>query len=416
MAQNEPGSYVSVLFTEARLPRAINRLTTKGVEALKEPGLYADGAGLYLRIDQTLNRRWVFIFPWRGRRREMGLGAESSTNGVRAARQAAAAARQQLAEGIDPIAARKTAGIVEPTFGEMALQAIEAKKPRWTTEKQAKIWERSLEIYCAKIWAEPVSKIGVEAVLRALRPIVVSKPVTAKKVRLRVEYVLDFAKAEGWRTGENPARWRGHLEILLVPPAATVKHHAALARDKLPGFMVDLRGRVATSARALEWTILAAARTGDTIYAKPEELQDDVWVIPAARYKTRREHRVPITGRMRELAEEMRPLWTPGGYLFPGDQRGEPLSYMAMLMLLRRMGVTVTVHGFRSTFRDWAGDRTAFPREVIEQALGHAVGDAVERAYRRGDALEKRRLLMEQWETFATTPPNANVLPFEKPA
>jgi integrase len=395
------------------MPRQINRLTAKTVATLREPGMHADGAGLYLKIDQTLNRRWVLVYFWRGRRREMGLGSAETVT-LAAARQAAASARQQVAAGVDPIDARKVEVGGSQTFGEFALVVIEEKRPGWRNPRSADQWTASLKTHAASLWKRPIGDVDTRDVLEALKPIWQELPETAVRVRSRVEHILDVAKVKGLRTGENPARWRGHLALLLPKQARIRGHHAALSYDGVPAFMQRLRERQAVAARALEFTILAATRTTETREAVWSEIDGDVWTIPAERMKGAKPHRVPITGRMRDILDEMAPLKTDAGYIFPGDQRIEPLSRMAMLMLLRRMSADFTVHGFRSAFRDWAGDCTGYPRELVEEALAHAVGNAVERAYRRSDALAKRRALMEAWEGFATAPPSENVVPFRR--
>lgn len=397
------------------MARSINRLTTKGVEALDEPGLHADGAGLYLRIDQTSNKRWVFVFFWRGKRREMGLGsAAPNAVSLKAARKAAEDARALLAAREDPIAARRVSGTAELTFGEMAERVIDNLEPGWRSPKMAKQWRASLRTHAKKIWGRPVADVDTTDVLLVLTPIWSTIPETATRVRSRVEHVLDVAKVEGRRKGENPARWRGHLQLLLPRQTRTRGHHTALRYEDVPAFVQRLRDRPATAARALEFTILSAVRTTETREALWSEIEGEIWTIPAARMKAGVEHRVPLTPRMLEILEEMRPARNVSDLVFPGDQAIEPLSRMAMLMLLRRMKVEFTVHGFRSSFRDWAGDCTETPREVIEGALAHLVGSAVERAYRRRDALEKRRRLMEAWETFCVTPPSSNVIAFNR--
>ena len=395
------------------MARQINRLTAKTVASLREPGMHADGAGLYLKIDQTLNRRWVLVYFWRGRRREMGLGS-AETVSLAAARQAAGAARQQVAAGVDPIDARKVEVGGSQTFGEFALVVIEEKRPGWRNPKSADQWTASLKTHAASLWKRPLADVDTRDVLEVLKPIWQELPETAVRVRSRIEHILDVAKVKGLRTGENPARWRGHLALLLPKQARIRGHHAALSYEGVPAFMMRLRERQAVAARALEFTILAASRTTETREAVWSEIVGDVWHIPAERMKGAKPHRVPITPRMREILDEMSPLKTDADFIFPGDQRIEPLSRMAMLMLLRRMDAAFTVHGFRSAFRDWAGDCTAFPRELVEEALAHTVGNAVERAYRRSDALAKRRGLMEAWEKFATTPPAENVVPFRR--
>lgn len=414
------------------MAREINRLTAKTVEGLREPGLHADGAGLYLRIDQTLNRRWVWVYFWQGRRREMGLGS-ASTVSLKNARLAADEARKLLASGIDPIEDRKKAiaQSAPRTFGEQALAVIADLEPGWRNPKAAPQWRASLQTHAKKIWNRPVASIDTADVLAVLTPIWQTLPETAGRVRSRIERVLDVARIEGRRDGENPARWRGHMQLLLARQARVRGHHDAMPYEELPAFMQDLRTRSATAARALEFAILTATRTGEVLGATWSEIRGDVWLIPAERMKAAKEHRVPLTVRALAILEEMKPLRTQGDYLFPGDQRIEPLSNMAMLMLMRRMGFGAatttrmgqqdvvegsrpgyTVHGFRSTFRDWAGDLTTHPRELIEQALAHNVGGAVERAYRRRDALAKRRDLMDAWASYCTTPPNSNVRQF----
>lgn len=390
------------------MARAINRLTHRGVAALKEPGLHADGAGLYLRIDQTLNRRWVWIYFWQDRRREMGLGSAQTVE-LKEARRLADAARKVLAEGLDPIAARKVEKVGETTFGGLAERVIADLAPGWRNPKAEAQWTASLKTHAADLWNRPVAAIETRHVLAALSPIWQSLPETASRVRSRIERVLDVARVEGLRTGENPARWRGNLQILMARQARTRGHHTALSYEALPAFMARLRERQATAARALEFAILTAARTTEVRAAAKTEIQGTVWVIPAERMKAQKEHRVPLVGRALEIVAEMAELNAGSPYLFPGEQHIEPLSSMAMLMLLRRMEVDVTVHGFRSAFRDWAGDCTDFPQELAEQALAHTVGSKVEQAYRRRDALEKRRRLMEAWEAFCTTAPGVNV-------
>lgn len=398
------------------MAREINRLTTKSVAALREPGLHADGAGLYLRIDQTLARRWVFVFFWRKKRREMGLGSGSSVS-LKDAREAADDARRLLSRGLDPIEARRLAAAAASPkkFGDVAEELIEQLRPGWKGGFTADQWLQSLQAHAADIWHLSVAEVQTSDVIDALKPIWTAKHETARKLRPRIERVLDAARVKGYRSGENPARWRGHLQLLLPRVQHQAKHHTALPYEDLPDFMALLRTREATSARALEWTILSVARTSVTVEATWPEIKDDIWVIPAERMKAPRDHRVPITPRMAEILEEMRPLAVAAdGLIFPGEQRIEPLSNNAMLNLLERMKVEVTVHGFRSTFKDWAEDCTQHANVVIEQALAHAVGDAVERAYRRRDALAKRRILMDDWDRFCATPPSEKVIQFPR--
>ena len=261
----------------------------------------------------------------------------------------------------------------------------------------------TLTEYCVAIQSRKVSTIGTDDVLKVLNPIWTKKAETASRLRGRIERVLDFAKARGWRTGENPALWRGHLKnVLPVRQKLTRGHHAAMPYNQVPAFLEDLRGHQAMAARALEFLILTAARSGEVYEAKWVEidLEAAVWTVPANRMKAGREHRVPLTDAALAILKPLNEA-KQSDYIFPGYKSGRPLSIMAMTMLMRRMKLGhLTVHGFRSAFRDWAGDATAFPRELAEAALAHVVGDMTERAYRRSDALEKRRELMNAWDNF----------------
>lgn len=387
------------------MARAINRLTTLRVKALAEPGLHADGAGLYLRIDQTLNKRWVWLFKWQGRRREMGLGSAQTVE-LKEARKRADAARTVLAAGLDPIAARTAEAFGEMTFGALAERVITDLAQGWRSPKAEAQWRASLTTHAAKLWPMKVAQIETEHVLAALSPIWQRLPETAGRVRARVERILDVATVEGLRTGDNPARWKGHLQVLLARQQRIRGHHTAMPYEHVPAFMRDLRGREAMAGLALEFAVLTVTRTTETREARPEEIVDGVWIIPAERMKAGREHRVPLSTAALAVVERALAARGDNPFLFPGEEYQAPLSRMAMLMLLRRMEVDVTVHGFRSSFRDWAGDCTDFPRELIEEALAHAVGSTVERAYRRRTALEKRRGLMEAWGKFCAEPSN----------
>jgi integrase len=299
------------------------------------------------------------------------------------------------------------------TFKAAASAYVASHRAAWHNAKHAAQWESTLSTYAYPvIGALSVQAVDTALVLKVLEPIWTTKPETASRVRGRIEAVLDWARARGFRQGENPARWRGHLDNLL--PARTkvraVKHHAALPYDDVPAFMATLRQQEGTAARALEFTILTAGRTGETLGATFPEINtaERAWIVPAGRMKARKEHRVPLSDRAVELVELARAV--PGlsdRHIFPGERRDKSLSNMAMLQLLRRMGRDdVTVHGFRSSFRDWAAERTNFPNEVVEMALAHTVSRKVEAAYRRGDLFEKRRRLMAEWAAFcATTKP-----------
>lgn len=374
--------------------RPVNRLSARTVQTIKEPGRHADGAGLYLHVDPSGAKRWVFVFQWRNKRKEMGLGPVSIVS-LAEAREEREKARKLVFQGVNPIEARKRSSEA-PTFKAMADELIPQLALR--SEKHRDQWSMTIKQYAAPLHKMPVDEIDTDAVLDVLKPIWNEIPDTAQRLRGRIERILDAAKAKGYRTGENPARWRGHI-ALLMPKAVKLKrgHHAAMPFEDAPAFMVRLAEKEGAGARALEFTILTASRTGMTLGAPASEIdrKAKVWTIPAERMKGNKEHRVPLTERMLEILDE-RP---DGKFLFSAKAE-KPLSNMTMDKVLRDMDIDATVHGFRSTFRDWAGDRTEFPRDLAEQALAHTVGDQTERAYRRGDALAKRRKLMEAWEKY----------------
>jgi integrase len=409
------------------MARTLNRLKSKQVETLG-PGRHADGGGLYLDRDEHGRSRWVFLWTRNGKRREMGLGA-ASKDGVSLtdARTAATTARDVLSKGGDPIEARDAAKrepVPVPTFGAAADALVKSLSPQWRNDKHIAQWGMTLTKYAKPLRSQPVDKIDTAAVLEVLRPIWQAKPETASRLRGRIERVLDAAKAEGHRAGENPARWRGHLDHLLPKRQKLTRgHHEALPYRQLPAFVGRLREREGVAALALEFLILTAARSGEVRGAKWSEvdLKAKVWTVPAMRMKAGREHRVPLSARAVQILEAVQPLATKPNtdqqLVFPGPQASKPLSENAFAALMARMKVDVTAHGFRSSFRDWAGEVSTFPREVAEAALAHVVGDATERAYRRGDALEKRRKLMVAWAGFAEPKAaGSNVKPFERRA
>ena len=376
------------------------RLTARTIATAK-CGKHSDGGNLYLIVSETGSRKWVLRFTWRGTAKEMGLGSANDVP-LADARERAADARRLLARDLNPIDERKRGGGI-PTFGALADDVCETLAAGFRNEKHKAQWRMTLETYAAPLRSKPVDTISTEDVLAVLKPIWTAKPETASRLRGRIEKVLDAAKAKGFRKTENPARWRGHLDHLLPKPLKLSRgHHAAMPYEELPAFMGELRQRQATAALALEFCILTAARSGEVLGCRWSEIDLDkkVWTVPAHRMKAGREHRVPLSGRvvaiLRELAEaDARP------FVFPGQARNKPLSNMAMDMMLRRMKRdAATVHGFRSSFRDWAGNVSNFPREITETALSHVIGDKAEQAYRRSDALEKRRKLMEAWATF----------------
>ncbi|MBR0704566.1 tyrosine-type recombinase/integrase [Bradyrhizobium diazoefficiens] len=390
------------------MAKLVNKLSARTVATLAKPGRHSDGGGLYLSISPNGARSWVFMWKTAGRRREMGLGPVRDVPLLKA-REKAANARQLVLEGRDPLAARDTERS-QVTFGEAADSLIESMSPSWRNEKHRAQWTMTLTTYCQQIRSKPVAEISTDDVLAVLEPLWRSKPETASRLRGRIERVLSFAKARGMRSGENPAQWRGHLDAILPRrPMLTRGHHKALPFQEVPAFMQRLRGMEGIAPKALEFAILTAARSGEVFgLVWPElSLDDRVWVVPAPRMKGGREHRVPLTSRAVQILQQMKRLQTEGSLLvFPGGKKGKRLSETSLEAVLERMDVDATPHGFRSSFRDWAGDATAFPREVAEAALAHIVGDKAERAYRRGDALDKRRKLMDEWQTFCEAKPS----------
>ena len=386
------------------MAKQMNKLTARGVATLTQVGRHSDGGGLYLVVGPTGSRAWVFMWKVAGKRREMGLGPLAGVS-LAEARQKSAECRKAVAEGRDPLAERDRASAAVsaiPTFGDAADALIESKRHEWRNNKHKAQWVMTLREYAASLRSKPINQVTTADVLAVLKPIWLEKPETASRLRGRIEAVLDSAKAQGHRSGENPAAWRGHLSHLLPKrPKLSRGHHAAMPYEEMPNFIRHLRERDGVAARALEFTILSAVRTGEVLGARLEEIDYNkaIWIIPGERMKAGREHRVPLTARMLEILREVEPLRGDSKILFVGP-RGGGLSNMSMDAVLRRMQVDVTVHGFRSTFRDWAGNETHFPREVAEAALAHVVGDKAEQAYRRGDALQKRRALMVAWQDY----------------
>jgi integrase len=403
---------------------ASGKLKALQVTKLDRPGMYADGGSLYLQV--TINARdgqpaksWIYRYMLRGKAREMGLGSLNAIS-LQQARDKALDCRRLRQEGIDPIDARNAAraqGALEAaksiTFKQAAIEYIRSHRAGWRNAKHAAQWSATLATYAEPIiGALSVQAIDTGLALKVLEPIWTAKPETASRLRGRMEAILDWAKVRGYRVGENPARWRGHLDKLLPARSKVrrVEHHAALPYSSMPEFMTALRAQQGSAARALEFAILTAARTGEVIGARWSEIDfaAKVWTIPAGRMKAGKEHRVALSDRALALLADARAVVgldaTAGAqspFIFGGGRVGRPLSNMALLMLLRRMGRgDLTAHGFRSTFRDWAAECTNYPSEVVEMALAHAVGDKVEAAYRRGDLLAKRFALMNLWAEF----------------
>lgn len=385
--------------------RTLNKLDPRTAATIKTAGRHSDGGGLYLSIDPTGRRRWVFMYTRQGKRTELGLGGGRDLS-LANARKEAGALRAILASGGDPRSARDKRD--RQTFGECADAYVEAMRPSWRNAKHAAQWAMTLTKYAAPIRSRMVETISTRDILEVLQPLWQRTPETAERLRGRIENVLDAAKAKGLRSGENPARWRGHLDQLLPKRRRLSRgHHTALPYADVPAFMSDLRGREATAARALEFAILTAARSGEVLGATWAEidLEAAVWTVSAARMKAGREHRVPLSSRALELLQALDAARNPESAkpidpVFPSARAGKPLSSMAMAMLLRRMHSVVTVHGFRSAFRDWASETTSFPHEVCEMALAHTIGNKAEAAYRRGDLFNKRRGLMDDWASY----------------
>ena len=386
-----------------------------------KPGAYADGDGLYLKIGTTGAASWQYRYQMNGKRRMMGLGS-CATVGLAEARDKAADARKQVKQGIDPLEvkeAEQTAVEAKATtFRELATEYIADHRPGWRNAKHGQQWENTLAQYAfPKIGDKPIAEISTEDVLRILKKLWTEKPETASRLRNRIELVIDAGRAKGLSTAANPAAWRGHLDKLLPKRTKASKgHHAAMDYRELPAFYKRLtEDRDSLSSVALQITILTACRTSEVLLADWSEfdLDNRLWTIPGERMKAGKPHRVPLTDEVLKLLQGIK----GEGYVFPGARQGRPLSNMAMTMVLRRLGhPELTVHGFRSTFRDWCAEETHYPNIVAEQALAHTVGNAVEAAYRRGDLLDKRRALMADWATYCTTKPAANVIPLRNSA
>lgn len=390
----------------------VNALTAVGVKKATKPGRYADGNGLYLVVDPTGAKRWVLRVVVKGKRRDIGLGGVSTVS-LADARVEAMRLRGMARKGGDPLAERRKEKKVIPTFQEAAETVHRAHEKSWKNAKHRDQWINTLREYVFPHFGEKlVSEVDTAEVLSALNPIWLAKPETARRVRQRIKAVLDWAKAARHRSGDNPAT---DIHKVLPKQPRQHEHHAALPYSQVPAFIRKLHKSDCTESAklAFEFMILTAARTGEVVQAKWSEidLQAKTWTIPAARMKAHKEHRVPLSPRCVEILKAARQL-SDGDYVFPGRRKGH-LSNMAFLMTLRRMGLDVTAHGFRSSFRDWAAERTNFPREVAEAALAHVVEDKVEAAYRRTDLFDRRRQLMTTWAAFATSA-KGDVVPLRK--
>jgi integrase len=390
----------------------MGKLTALAIKRQGKPGRYGDGGGLWLQVRDVDHKSWLFRYTKGGKQRQLGLGSLDLVS-LAEARELAIAARKQIKDGIDPIQAKREKAAAEKaetriTFRKVAEAYIAAHQAGWKNAKHSWQWGATLEGHAYPVVGDkPVADVQVGDVMQILEPIWHTKTETASRLRGRIESVLDFARARGWREGENPARWRGHLQNLLPAKSrvSKVEHHAALPWSEMAKFLSELRQQKGTASRALEFTILTAVRTSEAAGAAWGEidLAARIWTVPAERMKSAKEHRVPLSDAATSVLNEMRP---PGasltsGYVFPGGKLGKPLSNAAMMAVLKRMKRDdLTVHGFRSSFRDWCAEATSYPRELAEAALAHVLADKVEAAYRRGDMLAKRAALMEDWATF----------------
>lgn len=386
-------------------------LTASKVRAILKAGIYLDGDGLRLQVKKAGTKSWLFRYQLNGKTREMGLGSLRNVS-LRQARFKAGQARQLLIQGIDPIAHKKanqhkTANANTWTFDRCAEEFIKAKSHEWTNEKHTEQWRATIRQFCSPVLGSlPVNQINTGLVMQVIEPIWYEKTETASRVRGRIENILSWATVRGYREGMNPALWRGHIEHLLPNKNKTTqpKHHPAMPYQDVGAFMDEIKHKVSISAKALQLTILTATRTSEVIGAKWDEInsQTGVWTIPAQRMKANREHRVPLSKQALNLLDN---LPFKQDWLFPSVQDGKHISNMAMLKFLKRdmRHPTLTVHGFRSTFRDWCAEQTSYPRELAESALAHVLSDKTEAAYQRGDLLQRRQKLMQSWANYCTT-------------
>jgi integrase len=412
--------------------RGSPRLSVKGVQHAP-PGMHADGGGLYLNVHATGTRSWIYRYQLDGKRREMGIGGYPLVSLADARARALTIRAGLKSGGTDPLVAKRQAAVEKArvaaesqavaatvtTFGDVARDYIRAHRASWRNPKHGAQWDSTLRTYAEPVFgATPVDAIDRELVLKVLMPIWATKTETATRVRSRIELVLNYARGRGLRTGENPATWRGNLDAVLPKPrkVTAIVHHPALPYDQIPAFLTALRRRAGMGARALEFAILTAARSGEVRGARWSEvdLAAGVWTIPAARMKARREHRVPLSAPALQLLAAL-PKMEGEALVFPSSRRGTPLSNMAMAAHVRGMngpekiwqsrdGDAIVPHGFRSSFRDWAAEVTHYPHEMAELALAHTVGSKVEAAYRRGDMFEKRRQMMADWAAWCGGP------------
>jgi integrase len=404
-----------------RKPTGVTALQAKVKRKPKsksKPRRIGDGGGLYLNETKNGTKSWLFMWKWKQdkTRQAMGLGS-ASTVSLKEAREKAHDARKLVDEGLDPRDVRKAAITAakhaEITFGQVADEYFETHSPSWRSAKHHEQWTRTIKVHCKDIREIPVAEITTDHVLSVLETVKATAPVTAHRVRVRLEMVLNAAKAKGLRMGENPALWRGNLQYRMGAMPRDEKHHKAMPYAEVPAFMAKLRETESVVSPVLEFIILTAARAGEALNARWDEIDLDnaVWTIPAPRMKGGREHKVPLSPRCVTILQQMAKQ-RMSDFVFPGVKENQPVSHRAVWHLLKRLS-DVTVHGFRSSFRDWCGDCTPFPRDIAEAALAHRVGDATEQAYRRGTAFEQRRALMEQWASYCE-PTAGNVTAFRR--
>lgn len=405
------------------MARHLHRLTASAVANLKAKGLHPDGGGLYVRVTGNATKSWIFRYTSAGSTRDMGLGAYPTVTLARA-RELAIECRRQRQDGRDPIEARASKraaasleGLRATTFKACAEQLISSHEIGWRNTKHRQEWRRTLATYVYPSFGNvPVGNVTTEHILSALQPIWSTKTETASRLRGRIEAVLAFAKASRMRIGENPAQWRGHLAQILPARARVkdVRHHPAIPHRELPDFIRRLRqSRSFIAARALEFLILTAARTGETQGARWDEVdfEQRMWTVPGERMKARQTHRVPLTDRAISILKELAEI-RQSDFIFAGMRQGRPIGIVAMARQLREIRGDITIHGFRSAFKDWCAECTNTPNFVSEAALAHIIADKVEAAYRRSDLLKKRRRLMEQWAAYccAQSPATGQIL------
>lgn len=393
------------------MTRLKNKLTAKKVISLKSPGYFSDGGGLYLQVSISLSKSWLFIYKRAGKKFEVGLGG-LETRSLAEAREKAQEYQKLLASGVNPLTEKRNqeqkqllANAATMSFKECADAYINIHKHGLKNKKHIQQWENTIAQYCYPLIGQlSVADIDTALVVKCLEPIWITKNETASRLRGRMEQVLSWATVSKYRTGDNPARWRSHLDKLLPKPSKVqnTKHHPALPYGEIAAFMKQLQQQDGIAAKCMQFTILSVARTNESIGATWDEIDLDakLWMIPSDRMKAKKEHRVPLSDKCVDLLNEMQ-SFKVNDFVFPGQGKG--LSNMAMLKLLDRMErKDITVHGFRSTFRDWAAETTAYPGETVEMCLAHTIKNQAEAAYRRGDLLEKRLCLMNDWARFCS--------------